>query len=143
MSPLPLLCHHYRQSYYVDIQVSIGNGPNKRNSCNVVDLKNHYLRFANVAAAPPPQGCKDNQTDQLLSNNGGAQVNRVSWLCHVQELDIDIQILCVYNLYSYTYTYCVLYCNFRGNKIRIFHLYRFQKNIFENGTGLNSLKIHQ
>ena len=75
VSPLPLLCHHYRLSYDVNIQVSLGVGPEKKSSCNVLDLKNPIFRFASVAPAPPPGCHNDNQTDQFWSND-----NKVSWL---------------------------------------------------------------
>ena len=77
VSLLPLLCHHYRLSYDVDIQVSIGVGPDKKSSYNKVDLKNPYFRFASMIPAPSPGSLYDNPTDQLWISDG-SKANKVT-----------------------------------------------------------------
>ena len=69
VSLLPLVCHHYRLSYDVDMQVSVGTGPDKKSSYNKVDLKNPYFRFSSTAPAPPPGSIHDNPTDQYWSGD--------------------------------------------------------------------------
>ena len=76
---LPLLCHHYRLSYDVDIQVSVGVGPDKKSSYSKVDLKNPYFRFSSMTPAPPPGSTHENPTDQFWSGDG-SKANKV-WYC--------------------------------------------------------------
>ena len=67
VSLLPLVCHHYRLSYDVDIQVSIGIGPDKKSSYNKVDLKNPYFRFASMAPAPPPDSSDGSKANKVAN----------------------------------------------------------------------------
>ena len=71
------MCHHYRLSYDVDIQVSIGTGPDKKSSYNKVDLKNPYFRFSSVLPAPPRGSNHETLTDQFWSSDG-SQANKVA-----------------------------------------------------------------
>ena len=77
VSLLPLVCHRYRLSYNVDMQVSVGTGPDKKSSYNKVDLKNPYFRFSSTPPAPPPGSNYENPTDQFWSSDG-TQGNKVS-----------------------------------------------------------------
>ena len=54
--------------YDVDIQFSVGTGPNKKSSYNNVNLKNPYFRFSSMAPAPPPGSIHENVTDQYWSS---------------------------------------------------------------------------